>query len=71
VGLENHTSFVRACRSGTLHARATPITRGSRSQVWDVVISNEQDQVVATGRVRMLVLDTDSAVAGGDLTIKG
>jgi len=71
VGLENHTSFIRACREGSLHAAATPITRGSRTQVWEVTIRDDGQQVVATGRVRMLVLDADSAVAGGTLTIKG
>src|SRR6266481_3950150 len=30
VGLENHTSFVRAVRSGTITATATPVTRGRR-----------------------------------------
>ena len=65
VGLENHTSFIRACREGSLHAAAAPITRGSRSQVWEVTIRDDHDQVVATGRVRLLILDADSAVAGG------
>jgi len=71
VGLENHTSFVRACREGVLHAAATPITRGSRSQLWEVTIRDDRQRVVATGRVRVLVLDSDSAVAGGTLTTRG
>jgi acyl-coenzyme A thioesterase PaaI-like protein len=49
---------------------ATPITRGSRTQVWEVVIRDDAQQIVATGRVRTLVLDADSQVAGGDLSIK-
>src|SRR4051812_11680812 len=36
VGLENHTSFVRAVREGErLTARATPVTRGRSSQLWE------------------------------------
>jgi uncharacterized protein (TIGR00369 family) len=70
VGLENHTSFIRACREGTLHAEATPITRGSRTQVWEVVIRDDGQRVLATGRVRTLILDADSHLAGGDLSIK-
>jgi uncharacterized protein (TIGR00369 family) len=70
VGLENHTSFIRACREGTLHAAATPITRGSRTQVWEVVIRDDGQRVLATGRVRTLILDADSHLAGGDLSIK-
>ena len=34
VGLENHTSFVRAVRSGKVTVTATPITRGRRVQLW-------------------------------------
>jgi uncharacterized protein (TIGR00369 family) len=70
VGLENHTSFIRACRGGTLHATARPVTRGSRSQVWDVTITDEDGRVLATGRVRVLVLDTASPVAGGTLAVR-
>jgi uncharacterized protein (TIGR00369 family) len=70
VGLENHTSFIRACREGTLHAAATPIARGPRTQVWEVVIRDDGQRVLATGRVRTLILDADSHLAGGDLSIK-
>ena len=70
VGLENHTSFVRAVREGTLHATATPITRGRRTQLWDVVIRNDERATVATGRVRLLVLAPDAQVAGSELAVK-
>ncbi len=64
VGLENHTSFVRAVREGTLHARATPITRGRRTQLWEVVVKNDAGEIAATGRVRLLVLDEEAEVGG-------
>jgi uncharacterized protein (TIGR00369 family) len=71
VGLENHTCFVAACREGTLHARATPVTRGSRTHVWDVSITDGAGKLLATGRVRLLILDAQSTVAGGALAIPG
>jgi uncharacterized protein (TIGR00369 family) len=65
VGLENNTSFVRAVRAGAkLHAVATPITRGRRTQVWEASVLDEKDQIVATGRVRLLCLEPDQALAG-------
>ena len=64
VGLENHTSFIRAVRSGRLFARATPLTRGRRSQVWECAIRDEQDRLVATGQVRLLCIDPDNPLAG-------
>jgi len=67
VGLENHTSFVRAARAGTLRAVATPITRGRRSQVWEVVVRNDEGSIAAKGSVRLLVLDMDANVGGSPL----
>jgi 1,4-dihydroxy-2-naphthoyl-CoA hydrolase len=60
VGLENHTSFVRAVRSGKLTATATPITRGRTSQVWECTVRDEQLRTVATGRVRLLCVGRDA-----------
>ncbi len=57
VGLENSTSFIRAVRSGKLSAKATPVTRGRSTQVWEATIRDEQGQLVAQGRVRLLCLD--------------
>ncbi len=59
VGLENSTSFLRAVRSGRLHAVARPVTRGRTSQVWEAWIRDEQERLVAQGRVRLLCLDGD------------
>jgi 1,4-dihydroxy-2-naphthoyl-CoA hydrolase len=69
VGLENSTSFVRAVRSGAkLHAISTPITRGRRTQVWEARVLDEQEKVVATGRVRLLCVEADQQVAGEKVT---
>jgi 1,4-dihydroxy-2-naphthoyl-CoA hydrolase len=55
VGLENHTSFIRAVREGTkLRARATPVTRGRTTQVWHAEVRDEGGQLVASGSVRLL-----------------
>jgi uncharacterized protein (TIGR00369 family) len=62
VGLENNTSFIRAVRSGRLHANARPVTRGRTSQVWEAWIRDEKEQVVAQGRVRLLCVDEERAL---------
>jgi uncharacterized protein (TIGR00369 family) len=71
VGLENNTSFIRAVRSGRLHATATPITRGRRTQVWEGRIVDEEGRAVAVGRVRLLCLEPDSGIAGHEVPIRG
>ena len=65
VGLENNTSFVRAVRAGArLHAVSTPITRGRRTQVWEARVLDDQERLVATGRVRLLCIEKDQEIAG-------
>ena len=56
VGLDNHTSFIRAVRAGArLVAVARPVTRGSTTQLWEAEI-REGETLVATGRVRLLAV---------------
>jgi uncharacterized protein (TIGR00369 family) len=62
VGLENTTSFIRAVRSGRLHAVARPVTRGRTTQVWEAWIRDEEDRLVATGRVRLLCYSQDRPI---------
>ena len=62
VGLENHTSFIRAVRSGRLRAVARPITRGRTTQVWECEVRDEQNRICATGRVRLLCIARDAAI---------
>lgn len=64
VGVENHTSFIRAVRSGRVRVTATPLTRGRRSQVWEATARNDAGQILSTGRVRLLCLDPGSELAG-------
>ncbi len=65
VGLENNTSFIRAVRAGAkLHAVARPVTRGRQTQVWEAQVLDEDERLVATGRVRLLCLSEDQALAG-------
>jgi len=70
VGLENSTSFLHAVRSGTLRATARPVARGRRTQVWEAEIRDEGGRIVATGRVRLLVLEPEAALAGRTVAIE-
>jgi uncharacterized protein (TIGR00369 family) len=70
VGLENHTSFLRAVREGRLRCTARPLSRGRKSQVWEAAVHDEQGRLVATGRVRLLCLDEQAQLAGEKVEIK-
>ena len=70
VGLENTTSFIRAVRAGAkLHAVSTPITRGRRTQVWEAQVLDDEEKLVATGRVRLLCIERDQMLAGEQVTV--
>lgn len=64
VGVENHTSFIHAVRSGRVTVTATPITRGRRTQVWEATSRDDQGRIVSSGRVRLLCLERGSDLAG-------
>lgn len=64
VGVDNHTSFLKATRSGKLRTTARPIVKGRRTQLWEANVTNEADEVVATGRVRLICIDAGSNLAG-------
>ena len=71
VGLENSTSFLRAVRGGKLRATARPLARGRRSHVWECEVRDEQGRLVASGRVRLMILDAGAEVAGERVEMSG
>jgi uncharacterized protein (TIGR00369 family) len=61
VGVENHTSFVRAVRDGKLQAKARPLQVGRRAQLWEANITDDQGRLIATGRVRLFCVEGPKA----------
>lgn len=71
VGLENTTTFLRAVRSGTLRGIARPLVRGRRSHVWEADILDDRDRLVASGRVRLIVLEPGGEADGKLVGLEG
>ncbi|HVU03910.1 MAG TPA: PaaI family thioesterase [Polyangiaceae bacterium] len=57
VGVENHTSFIRAVREGRLRGVAKPLHVGQRAMLWEATITDAGGRLVASGRVRLFCLD--------------
>lgn len=57
LGIELNISHLRARRSGTITAVATPIRRGQTLQVWSVDITDENGKAVAVARCSLVVRD--------------
>ena len=70
VGLENNTSFLKAVRGGRLRCTARPRFLGKRSHVWDADIHDDQGHLVASGRVRLMVLEPGVEVAGREVRLQ-
>ena len=70
VGLENNTSFLKAVRGGRLRCTATPLVMGKRSHVWEAGIHDDHNRLVATGRVRLMVLEQGAMIAGREVGMK-
>ena len=63
VGVSNHTDFLRAVRDGELRVEATPLQRGRTMQLWEARVTDEQDRLVAHGRVRLMNLPEEPSQA--------
>lgn len=58
VGQEINANHIRAVSDGWVFGIAKPLHIGSKSQVWDVRITDESDRLVCVSRVTMAVLAT-------------
>jgi 1,4-dihydroxy-2-naphthoyl-CoA hydrolase len=54
VGVSNHTDFLRAVSGGVLRGEALPIQRGRLLQLWQVTVTDEEERVVAHGKVKLV-----------------
>ena len=57
VGIEINANHVKAVKSGFVYGRTTPVHVGRRTQVWEIRITNEQDQLVCVSRLTVAVID--------------
>ncbi|MFM7203097.1 MAG: PaaI family thioesterase [Myxococcota bacterium] len=64
VGLENHTSFLHATREGHLRAVGRPLQTGRQSHVWEVNVYDDSSRIAATGRVRLMIIESGRSLAG-------
>ena len=56
VGVNNNTDFIKAVTEGTIICEATPIKLGKRSQIWEAILSNN-NEVCARSTVRLTNID--------------
>ncbi|MCH7731329.1 MAG: hotdog fold thioesterase [Candidatus Marinimicrobia bacterium] len=56
VGLEINANHVKSVRNGWVYGTAKPVHIGKRTQVWDIRITNAEDELVCTSRLTVSVV---------------
>lgn len=57
VGLEINANHVKGIRSGFVYGKTTPIHVGKRTHVWEIRITNEDQELICVSRITMAVID--------------
>lgn len=57
VGMEINANHLKAVKSGLVTGVAMPIHLGRKSQVWEIKIHNEDDQLICISRLTMAVIE--------------
>jgi 1,4-dihydroxy-2-naphthoyl-CoA hydrolase len=60
VGLEINANHIKSISSGIVIGIAKPVHLGNSTQVWDITIKNEKDQLICISRLTMAVLTKKS-----------
>lgn len=56
VGLEINANHIKSARSGVVTGIARPMHIGSRTQVWEIRITNEAEELVCISRITLAVI---------------
>jgi 1,4-dihydroxy-2-naphthoyl-CoA hydrolase len=57
VGLDINANHVKSIKSGIVTGRTKPVHIGKRTQVWEIRITNDQDELLCISRITMAVID--------------
>lgn len=57
VGLEINANHIKSVRQGIVTGKTTPIHIGRKTHVWEIRITNEQQELVCISRITMAVMD--------------
>jgi 1,4-dihydroxy-2-naphthoyl-CoA hydrolase len=57
VGLEVNANHIKGVKSGYVKGITRPVHIGKKTQVWEIRITTEQEELVCISRITMAVLD--------------
>ena len=56
VGIEINANHLKSARDGWVYGKATPIRIGNKNQVWNIEITNEDDDLICVSRLTLAVI---------------
>ncbi len=62
VGMEINANHVRSVRSGYVYGKASPIHIGSRTQIWEIRIEDDEQRLVCISRLTLAVIPRGKGV---------
>lgn len=57
VGLDINANHIKSAREGVVTGIAKPFHVGKKTQVWEIKITNEKEELVCVSRITLAVLD--------------
>ena len=57
VGLDINANHIKSMKAGFVKGITRPIHVGKKTQVWEIKITNEQNELVCISRITMAVID--------------
>ena len=57
VGLEINANHIKGVREGPVYGTVTPLHVGKRTHVWEIRVTNEQQQLVCISRLTVAVIE--------------
>jgi 1,4-dihydroxy-2-naphthoyl-CoA hydrolase len=57
VGLEINANHVKGVHTGFVYGKVTPLHIGKRTHVWEIRVTNEDQQLVCISRLTVAVID--------------
>ena len=57
VGMEINANHLKSVEDGYVYGKATPIHIGQKTQVWEVRLTNDKNELVCISRMTLAVLD--------------
>ena len=56
VGLDINANHIKAAKSGYVYGKAQAIHIGKKTHVWEIKITNDEDQLVCISRITMAII---------------